>query len=1179
MKRDLGGRMTPTLAAYIAANFEVASSINSSDIPLIGSGFDATVWYGKAGGDYADQVFVSMRGTEPPGADLLADGDLAFSSGAQDQILDMMNWWLRETTPTTELAKQLKFNPASGGPLGSLFPRYLEGTSVAGTAGLVGVSSVQVDGHSLGGHLATAFARVFGGNTGQPGSVAIQGISTFNSAGFNGSLADDLFKDIQTLLGTGIDSFAPIRAQQTNYFAANGINVTTNTWWFSQMGTRSGLFQEEGSGGDNHSMYRLTDLLALGTALEKLDSTFTIDKLNALSKVGSNDPKGSLECVLDAICRMLIAPNVDPTPISDEGGSAEPRVRYHEVLAALSQKTAFTSLEGKLIIKTSNAADLKAAARNNFGALVALQDLSPLVLSAINPTADNVLNFFLENARASDYAAWQEDKSSAIPSTFTDNWIADRAALLQAIVTRNKDDLGNLAIKDAAAPADQVSYFDFVDPSNPAERIQLSTQRPGAPSLNDRYIAFGGDDDDTLTGNSDAPGKLGDHLYGGAGKDTLNGKEGDDYLEGNAGDDTLGGDKGHDKLLGGEGNDSLSGGEGDDLLRGDAGNDTLLGGVGNDALYGGAGNDELYGEEDNDFLNGGAGADTLRGGTGNDYLYDQGGSDASTLRGDEGNDILEIKGGTGLTLLDGGAGNDILIGGAGTNSLDGGTGNDQIQGGADKDTIKGEGGADNIDAGAGNDAITGGQGADYLRGGADNDTYTYDAASFGTDLIEDNQGSDVLSLMGSELTNASYDANKMAWIGGNGYEIRQYKLGAMTTLGINAAGDAQNTIYIHNWQAGQLGIQLSGEEEEAEKPQTQTSEVTTRSDNNYVDFILNNDGADGGQGNDIIRGTDSQSVLAGGVGNDILDGRGGDDWIEGGEGSDIILTGDGKDVAYGGVGDDVIRAGFKFDMVRGIYNATGEPVVFYEEGVGFKAWLKTDAITSQQFYYYQEDENGTRTRKNIAHPELAVFDVKIERKLDVTDTYTGHMFWFNVGESSVSLEPSLKITLSIGDNEEVTRGAYVTHDNEPSANLGKEKSVALDLGNAKDVLQAGTGEQGARLWGGVGNDVIYGANNSDKLYGEADGKASLFGLQAREIATNLRATHAYSLGAGGRFNCKNLRIKAPKQDRKRGLKAKTCHAYSMRLAGHKGLGRRMDSAGCVLATIAANASNSARSEA
>jgi len=57
------------------------------------------------------------------------------------------------------------------------------------------------------------------------------------------------------------------------------------------------------------------------------------------------------------------------------------------------------------------------------------------------------------------------------------------------------------------------------------------------------------------------------------------------------------------------------------------------------------------------------------------------------------------------------------------------------------------------------------------------------------------------------------------------------------------------------------------------------------------------------------------------------------------------------------------------------------------------------------------------------------------------------------------------------------------------------------------------------------------------------------------------AAHARYSGVAGRFDCQSLRTKAQRQDRKRGLKAKTAHAYSMRLAGHKGLGRRMDAAG------------------
>src|SRR3990167_6386318 len=78
LKVALESRMTPTLASYIAANFEVTSSINTPDIPLIGSGFDATVWRGRVGTEYAGQVFVSTRGTEPPGIDIWgADTDLA----------------------------------------------------------------------------------------------------------------------------------------------------------------------------------------------------------------------------------------------------------------------------------------------------------------------------------------------------------------------------------------------------------------------------------------------------------------------------------------------------------------------------------------------------------------------------------------------------------------------------------------------------------------------------------------------------------------------------------------------------------------------------------------------------------------------------------------------------------------------------------------------------------------------------------------------------------------------------------------------------------------------------------------------------------------------------------------------------------------------------------------------
>lgn len=243
-------RLTPTQAAYLAANFEVASVINTSDIPLLGSGFDATVWRGKAGTEFAGQVFVSMRGTEP-GADLLADVvDVATSAGAVGQIVDMINWWLRETTPVGQLAQQIKAIAPKADDANSAYS-FGWSDSTAGTGNLVGVTNVQVDGHSLGGHLATAFARIFGGN------VTIDGMSTFNSAGFNTQQANAMFGELQALLRTGLSTYS---TQQDNYYAQNGINFTTNEWWFSQKGDRVGLYQEEGTGIANHSMYKLNAL-------------------------------------------------------------------------------------------------------------------------------------------------------------------------------------------------------------------------------------------------------------------------------------------------------------------------------------------------------------------------------------------------------------------------------------------------------------------------------------------------------------------------------------------------------------------------------------------------------------------------------------------------------------------------------------------------------------------------------------------------------------------------------------------------------------------------------------------------------------------------------------------------------------------------------------------------------
>ncbi|MDC6168287.1 calcium-binding protein [Paucibacter sp. XJ19-41] len=705
------------------------------------------------------------------------------------------------------------------------------------------------------------------------------------------------------------------------------------------------------------------------------------------------------------------------------------------------------------------AAELRVLARTDVNARAALAGLSPVLLETKAP-AEPALSLV--------------DPVSGT-GNLSQQWIDDRAAMLSWLLKPGTPIDGDFV------PSSSATFMGTFKDWSSGVSFRVVPATLDATTLNnlkERVYGFGSRQHDLIVGSNGI-----DRLYGDAGSDTLQAGAGNDWLEGGLGADLLEGDGGTSGPLGA--------GQHADTLHGGQGNDTLHGGVGDDVLLGGTDADELHGDAGNDFLSGGTGADKLHGGADNDVVFDEGGSDTNHLNGDAGNDQLEVRGGTGFVFMDGGGGNDVLLGSKQSqlNSLAGGKGNDFLQGGDGADILHGDGGAggpgedgaDLIEAGGGNDIITGGGGADLLRGGQGDDTYIYDSTDFGTDLIEDADGSNGITIGGTTLGSASYDTGKLAWIGAGGVEIRKYALGSTTMLAISAAGDSQNTIFLKNWQPGRFGITLNGQAEEAQKPVVASAPVTSLAENNYVDFIVN-DAGDGGQGNDIVHGTDAKSVLAGGSGNDILDGRGGDDWLDGGSGTDILLTGDGKDVAYGGGGDDIIRAGFYFDVVGGVRPDTGEPALFSQPGAERGSWVGGGTDTSTRFYYYLL--SSPTTRIYIPHPALAAFDLKFERKKSVTATYEGYMYFYNVGEAAVSLEPALDVTLLSGKYMDMTRGKSLI--SAPSADLGNAFSGSLLLGNAKDLLKPGTGSQGAQLWGGTGNDVIYGANENDKLYGEAD---------------------------------------------------------------------------------------------
>ena len=127
--------MTDELAKYVGDNFSVVTQVGG-----LASSFDATVWRGNAGTPYAGLVYVSMRGTQES-QDLVEDANLAVAGVPPWQLIDMVNWWLRETTPAQTIAgapnyaAQITRNSTGG---------FEVGTPVVGGGKMVSIGAISL---------------------------------------------------------------------------------------------------------------------------------------------------------------------------------------------------------------------------------------------------------------------------------------------------------------------------------------------------------------------------------------------------------------------------------------------------------------------------------------------------------------------------------------------------------------------------------------------------------------------------------------------------------------------------------------------------------------------------------------------------------------------------------------------------------------------------------------------------------------------------------------------------------------------------------------------------------------------------------------------------------------------------------------------------------------------------
>jgi len=1137
--------MTATQSAFIAKNFEVLSSIETPT--LLGMGFDAVVWRGKSGSDYAGKVFVSMRGTQ--GLQDIAD-DVALASRGipHQQIADMVNWWLKNTVSTSNTSvQQIKVVETIVSPLLSTYSFALDNTTNGtGTLSDVGVIEA-VNGHSLGGYLATAFTRLFGAN--------VQSVNTFNSAGFSNVAAiniEGIYNQIAQLVGTnlGRGSFGAVAPLQTNYYAANGLSVTTNSWadftflapGFNQYGQRVALYQEDLLNNDpfaNHYMYKQTDLLALGAALEKLDPTFTFAKLNELVKAGSNDMKGSYEGVFDALRKAFAGPDIEKLPIGDVSGNAPSRLTYHATLAALQVNPIFTSLVGALRIEPVPQS-IATLARTDFGALIALQDLSPLCISGTTAAAQNQLTEIWQIGRAADYTAWQADKTAGTPTTFTDNWIRDRAVLLGAITARNTKD-GDGVAYSSGFPVDRAYDLHWTDTGG-AEKILIAenTARQGGvltPIPLQRF-AFGGAGNNTLTGTDN---KLGDHLYGGGGGDTLDGKGGDDYLEGGAGIDILKGGEGNDTLVGGADDDTLEGGAGADTLKGGAGTDiyqftstfgtdTILDSDGLGQIKIGAvtltgGNkqsDTVWESADKHYSftlwgsnliigRGSAGAASPMQGTITVQNWSPDKSLGITLNGapaaqpestniytgDQHAQIITNPE-TGSQSYDWNhaswAADGTLTGGVVEENYKdvilGSNSDDKISGLGGNDALYGGGGKDQIDGGEGNDVIGGGGGTDTIKGGA------------GADIILSATGLNVFQRGGPNdtwnptLANGGSivmddapdvidagDGNDMVFAGRGDDRIQggsgNDELWGLAGNDIVEGGTGEDLL------VGD-GVNATG------------SYASSPGDTHGSDFL------DGGEGNDRLIGFGKDDVLYGGAGNDLMYGDGyagaqisdstylaaqyhGDDYIDGEDGDDYVEGNGGADIIYGGAGADILWGDAASDILGGEFHGADD--IDGEDG-------NDDIVGGGAADTLLGGAGNDRIRGDVSG-------------------FSGYLAGQYHGNDYLDGGEGDDILAGDGKDDIVYGGV----GNDQLFGDNAEEIVSLEF-HGNDYLDGEDGDD--RLEGGGGNDTLYGGNGNDTLMGGtgADvmnggaGNDTLIGGDGADVMNGGKGNDSYEAGAG-----------------------------------------------------------------
>lgn len=780
--------------------------------PDTSSGYSATLFKNKQDSHYV----LAFKGTDGYQDIVVTDiGDIVQDGLAMSQILDLYGEFNRLTTPVTSTYKVAHLETRveesalyAAAKLGLLVPgfesaaayvAYIQARqdfvvddsatvraiviSDSGQPGLglaedIRLHGLTVTGHSLGGHLAMAFTRLFPEYNADAIAINGAGFPTGHIEGLSGNALPNIDHLFATLRGAG----NPAGTYNPGIFDPSKIlNIIGDGVRVVAMDSEFGLVQPgdtacltvENHIGEllGHGGGQMTDTLAVYSLLYQLDTSVSIQTFNNLFKAATPHtiPYDELESLVGGLLRLF---GEEVSFTSGSGAFSVNRDLLYQSKKALESNILFSQSKGLvdlIDLSVYSAEDLYSMARLDTASGLAirfsLKESAPFAV-----VGDSGLYAKYNQNGALDLVNWSE--------TFT----RDRANFAVAV--------GSLGPVTPSPVGPETYFEDFKSAESFSQssdgrvaRIQFADAT--GQVLYGKYKE-GGYSDDWV-----------DHMYAGDVSTTLKGYGGDDYLEGGAGDDILDGGTGADVLVGGAGRDWLGFSavgmdqqSADDL--GSSGN-TYIGGVGNDVISGSQSSDvyEFHIGDGDDFIAPHGGLDVLRivspTGVGSnpiladEVVYSRNGRDLLvTIREvdsvrvngwfdsaapDAAGQLGSVE--IGYYLLDGAWSGtlvhspeyistkaltvhgtddaDSLIGiGGFTNTLYGESGNDTLTG-VSVSEYQGAG-----------DIYSGGQGDDTIGGTTVADNYVYSFGD-GHDTITFNGGTDVLTLRGiSPLTVETY---------------------------------------------------------------------------------------------------------------------------------------------------------------------------------------------------------------------------------------------------------------------------------------------------------------------------------------------------------------------------------------------------------------------------------------